>query len=229
MSATIRERPKVQRETLPPRPRVVLQNVSWDTYKRLSDEACNDSHVRMIYDRGRLEIVSPAPRHERYKTLLRRFAEDVLVALQIQFEEGGESRWLREAAERGLEADDSFFISFDKVEIVAGRPADRHDDPLPDLAIEVDTSDHAADRMRVYAALGIPEVWTYDGDKLRIFRLRDDATYEEIPASRFLPVTAEEVSEWIGHGEGISITDWINALQVWLREEFVPRQAGDQG
>ena len=37
-------------------------------------------------------------------------------------------------------------------------------DPPPDLALEVEGTRSALDRMGVYAGLGIPEVWRYDGD-----------------------------------------------------------------
>ena len=225
MSTAIAEQTKTRRQILAPRPRVVLHPVSWATYLQLSNEAMDHSHVRMIYDRGRLEIVSPLPPHERYKYVLGRFVDNVLVGLRIPFEAAGESRWLREAAARGLEADETFFINFEKMEIVGGRPAGRPDDPLPDLAIEVDISDHAADRMKVYAALGIPELWTYDGDQLRIFQLQANSTYEEIAASRFLPISSQEIAEWVEKVDGVNLLDWIESLQVWIREELVPRWA----
>jgi Uma2 family endonuclease len=224
MSTTIAEKPKTCRQKLEPRPRVVLHPVSWATYLQLSNETTDHSHVRMIYDQGRLEIVSPWPPHERYKYVLGRFVDNVLLGLRIPFEAAGQSRWIREAAARGLEADETYFISFEKMEIVGGRPAGRPDDPLPDLAIEVDTSDHAADRMKVYAALGIPELWTYDGDELRIFHLQANSTYEQAAASRFLPISSQDIEEWVEKADGVNLLDWIESLQVWIREELVLRR-----
>ena len=224
--ATIEEKTKGHGPLLAARPKVVLNKVSWATYVRLSDEAGDHSGVRMIYDRGRLEIVSPYPPHERYKYVLGRFVDNVLVGLRIPFEAAGESRWMSEAAKRGLEADETFFLSFEKVDIVGGRPAGQPGDPLPDLAIEVDISEQAADRMSVYAALGVPELWTYDGDRLRIFHLRDDQTFEEARASRFLPISAEEITLWIARAQDMNLLNWTEDLQLWVRNELVPRQAG---
>lgn len=228
MSTAIEERPKTQRTPLAPRPRTVLRNVSWDTYRRLSDEAGEASRVRMIYDRGRLEIVSPLPPHERTKTFLRRFVEDVAVGLRIPLESAGSARWTREAAERGLEPDECFFIAFEKLAIMDGRPANQPGDPVPDLAIEVDFSEHAADRASVYAALGIPELWLHDGDHLRIESLGDDGIYREVDASRFLPVTAVEVTAWVEKGSGINLVEWIGLLQAWVRDDLAPRNAADR-
>ena len=46
--------------------RFVLHNVSWEAYGKFL-EAIGENHVRVTYDRGRLELMSPQPLHERYK------------------------------------------------------------------------------------------------------------------------------------------------------------------
>ena len=64
-------------------------------------------------------------------------------------------------------------------------------DPPPDLAIEIDITSSSVDREEIYAALGVPEIWRYDGDTLRIFLLRLDGTYELSETSTcfpFLPI-----------------------------------------
>jgi len=60
----------------------------------------------------------------------------------------------------------------------------------PDLAIEVDITRSKIDRPSIYAGLGVAEVWRFDAeqDRVVIERLRDDATYQPVPASGFLPV-----------------------------------------
>ena len=45
--------------------RVILRNVSWETYERLLADHEDSSAPRFAYDRGVLEIVSPSPEHER--------------------------------------------------------------------------------------------------------------------------------------------------------------------
>ena len=44
------------------------------------------------------------------------------------------------------------------------------DYPNPDLAIEVDISPPAVDRAGIYAALGVTEVWRFDGQDVVIER-----------------------------------------------------------
>ena len=224
MSTATIERARIEttREPLGPRPRVVLHGISWETYERLSDEACHQ-HVRMFYDRGRLELVSPMYAHERYKGFMSRFVDHVLLGLGMSFEAAGSTRWKRVAVQRGIEPDECFFISPAKLAIMGGRNVHRPDDPMPDLAIEVDYSAHSADRATIYAALGIPELWTYD-DRLRIGRLGADGLYEDVPRSQFLPVSADEVDAWIAKSDEMMMSDWIDELREWVRAELVPRR-----
>jgi len=223
MSTATIERARVQtaRAPLGPRPRVVLHGISWETYERLFDELGNQ-HVRMFYDRGRLELVSPLLAHERYKGFISRFVDHALIGLRMPFEAAGSTRWKRVAVQRGIEPDECFYISPAKLAVIGGRNVHQPDDPMPDLAIEVDCSEHAADRAAIYAALNIPELWTYD-NRLRIGRLGADGLYEDVPRSQFLPVSADEVDAWIAKSDGMLMSDWINELREWTRDVLVPR------
>lgn len=227
MSTATIERSQVEtsRKPLGPRPRVVLYGISWETYERLYDEI-GDQHVRMFYDRGRLELVSPLNLHERYKGYLSRFVDHVLLVLRMPYEAAGSTRWKRVAVRRGIEPDECFYISPEKLAIIGGRAVDRPDDPMPDVAIEVDCSEQAADRALIYAALAIPELWTYEGDRLQIGRLGTDGAYESIPRSQFLPVSVEEVEAWVAKSDGMIMSDWINELREWTNDVLVPRHEG---
>src|SRR3989440_11461264 len=61
-------------------------------------------------------------------------------------------------------------------------------DPPPDLAIEVDVTHSSLDRMGIYAALGVPEVWRLDGDVLTFHVLGEGGAHENAPASRSFPL-----------------------------------------
>ena len=202
---------------------IVLRRIPWDLYERLA-EALGDQHIRMAYDRGDLEMMSPSADHERFKKLLDTIVEEVLTGTDRPFETAGETRWSREAAERGIEADECYFLSPEKLAIVSGRAPNRDDDPLPDLAVEVDISPSQIDRPGIYASLGVPEVWRFDGDRLRIDRLREDGTYEQIDRSDWLPLTAAEVERWIERASGIDHLAWRRALRGWVEEAIAPRR-----
>lgn len=92
--------------------------------------------------------------------------------------------------------------------MVVGRDTiDLSVDPPPDVVLEVEVSRSSARKQRVYAALGVPEIWRSDGERVSMYRL-DGTEYAEIPSSlAFPPLTA----------------DTLAALLVQLRTK--PRQA----
>ena len=46
-----------------------LQDVTWKEYEELVERRDEVSHVRLSFDGGRLEIMSPSAEHERYARL----------------------------------------------------------------------------------------------------------------------------------------------------------------
>ena len=63
-------------------------------------------------------------------------------------------------------------------------------DPPPDLAIEVDVTHSSLDRLGIYAALGVSEVWRLAGDSLSFHVPGLDGTYQNAVASRSFPLLA---------------------------------------
>ncbi len=55
---------------------------------------------------------------------------------------------------------------------------DFNNDIPPYLAIEIDITSSSLDRLTIYDALGIGEIWRFDGEKLFIYCL-EDGSYQE--------------------------------------------------
>ncbi|MBE9096906.1 hypothetical protein [Tychonema sp. LEGE 07203] len=68
MTATLIQTPKAG---------ILLKNISWQTYESLVNELAEQPGIRLTYDRGNLEIMSPSAPHEKYKKILGRFVESV--------------------------------------------------------------------------------------------------------------------------------------------------------
>ena len=116
--------------------RVLLDNISWQTYEALLKE--NAEHrVRMTYDQGSLEIMTLSHRHERRAKLLARLIETLTMGLQIPIHSGKSTTFKEEVKKKGLEPDECYWIQHEP----AMRGKDEFDpatDPPPDLAIEID-------------------------------------------------------------------------------------------
>jgi Uma2 family endonuclease len=136
-----------------------LTHASWDEYTRLLD-VFGDRPIRISYDRGRLEIMSPTWDHEKAKGAL---GSLILAALEengIDCFTGGSTTFRRQDLDRGLEPDECYWVQ-SYARMVAVKQLDLERNPPPDLALEIEWTATAIDRMALYASLGVPEVWRF--------------------------------------------------------------------
>jgi Uma2 family endonuclease len=90
------------------------------------------------------------------------------------------------------------------------------------LAIEVENTTSALNQLRIYAALGVPEVWRYDGETLTIHILQRNGRYAEQDQSQFFPKEAtDKMVEWVGKCDDFDETPWIKEFRRWVRENLV--------
>jgi len=163
---------------------ILLRGVSWETYQTLRNEEAND-HVRMTYDGGDLELMSPMKKHGKITTLLGLMIYEWTQLRRIEIESGGNMTCDREDLKKGLEPDLCYWIAHE--ELV--RDKDKIDflvDPPPDLALEIEVSRSAIPKLPIYQALRIPEVWRWRG-KVEVLVLDDAGAYVVRSDSAALP------------------------------------------
>jgi Uma2 family endonuclease len=213
--------PSAAIEAPPLEERVVLRNVSWETYERLVEEIDNPG-TRLTYDEGLLEIMSPLEYHDRCKKLLGSLIDVLTEELDMSRRSTGSTTWKRRKKRKGLEADESYYL-VSQPKVRGKKAVDLSVDPPPDLAIEVENTSSAVDKLGIYAALGVPEVWRFDGETLTIHGLQADGQYTEQDRSRFFPPEATvKMVEWIGKcDEGADEIPWIKEFRRWVRENLV--------
>lgn len=199
--------------------RVVLHNVGWNTYERLLADHENNSAPRFTYDRGELEIMSPSPEHEKIN---RRIAQLVLAMaeeLSIEAEDLGSTTFRREDLERGFEPDSCFYIQNE--EQIRGK--DRIDlavDPPPDLVIEIDITSPSFSKLPIYAQIGVPEVWRYDGERMTILVL-EGSDYVETSESIVLPpVTSNVLTDLVEKSKATGRTVWLEGAREWVQNNL---------
>ncbi len=209
--------------------RFVLRNVGWSGYEALL-QMIGDRHTRVTYDRGDVELMSPSRDHDLFAELIGDIIKTVTEELNIPCQSLRSTTWRRPVKERGLEADNCFYLkSLPRIRGKRG-DLDLSVDPPPDLAIEIEISRSALDRMGVYASLGVPEVWRFDGETLTIERLQDDGSYAVVERGIELSaISAEEIVLWVQNGEETGDhTEWRRNLREWVRAEVLPRRRGNR-
>jgi Uma2 family endonuclease len=169
--------------------RVIISNVSWETYESLLKDLENQSSPRLAYDQGVLEIMSPHLEHDSAKETLAYIATAAMEEMDMDFVASGSTTFKREALKRGFEPDASFYIR--NPERIRGKKRlDLEIDPPPDLLIEIDVTTDSMNKFPLYAALRVPEVWRYEGT-VEIWIL-DGARYVRQAASLAIPILDEQ-------------------------------------
>jgi Uma2 family endonuclease len=200
---------------------ILLHGISWDVYEGLlNDLEQSNQKMYLTYDRGVLEIMPPSPFHERYKTLLGRFIEVISLELEIPIYGLGSTTFKRRELKKGLEPDECYYVQHE-ARMGAKTEIDLAQDPPPDLAIEMDYTHHAINRESVYAALGVPEIWQFNGSRLRGLRRSDGGTYEPIEVSIAFPfLRLSDLERFLQPSEGKSQHTAVVEFRDWLRTSF---------
>lgn len=168
---------------VPPGQQLLLKNISWQMYENILLELGEGRAARINYYQGMLEIVTPLPEHEIGKVMIGDLVKALLEELDIDFWSLASTTFKNEAMAAGVEADDCFYIQNEAV-IRGKKRIDLTIDPPPDLAIEIDITSRT--RFNNYEALGVTELWRYDGQSLEI-NVLEDGKYVRSNTSRNFP------------------------------------------
>jgi Uma2 family endonuclease len=204
-----------------PEQRTLLQNVSWDTYERLLSDHLGASTPHFNFDQGVLEIMSPSSEHEEYKQALTLLVEILADELGMDIRSLGSTTFRRSDLERGFEADACFYVQ--SAGMIEGKAhIDPAVDPAPDLVIEIEISTPALNKLPIYAAFKVAEVWRWDGETLILLRLQDRQPegphYTESQASGVFPNTyAKDLSRLVEQSLSLRRTEWLRQVRRWVR------------
>ena len=195
---------------------VVLHNISWNSYKQITDSLQDETPAHFTFDRGKLEIKVLSLKHENLKKILAMLFERLSERLDIEIFAAGSTTFQREDLERGFEPDECYYVQ--NAGLMLGKDTvDLAFDPPPDLTIEVVVEHSSLNRMSIFAAIGIPEVWRYDGERLTIYLLQNNE-YQISETSSVLPkVTGDELSELIETGKNSTRKEFLSQIEEYTK------------
>jgi len=205
----------------PPEQIVQLSGISWQTYETLLAEI-GDRQIRLTYNRGNLEIMVPSPEHERFKTIMGRFVETLAEELDVRIEPLGSTTFKRPELS-GAEPDECFYIQ--NLSAVKGKKRiDLNQDPPPDLVVEIDITSRSENSLQVYADLGVPEVWIYNGSRLRINRLENGEYVEGEISLAFPSLPILEIVRFLEQAETMDYLELVKAFRNWVKSQIQENQ-----
>jgi Uma2 family endonuclease len=196
--------------------RIVLRDISWETYERLLADHTDSSSPRFTYDRGELEILAPSAEHEIANRTLALLVELVAEELSIEVTNVGSMTFKRQDQQTGFEPNSSFYIQNEE-RVRDKTHIDPATDPPPDLIIEIEVTRSAIPKLPIYARMGVPEIWRFDGERVTIHQLAG-SEYDDVPASTVLPPLSSDIlTRFMRDSRLQRRTVWIRQLREWAQ------------
>lgn len=206
-----------QHERLLDQQHIVLDDVSWSFYERVLDELDNRP-TRVTYSHGKIEIMAPLPEHELPKKAIGRLIEALAVELRIPMTAFGSTTFRRQDKGSGLEPDECYYLH-NAPRVRGMKRFDPMIHPAPDLAIEIDITSRSIPRQPIYAALGVPELWRFDGRSIQVLKLGADGQYVAIARSELFPfLPLEAFGQFVSRMLDEDQTAVVIEFQEWVRE-----------
>jgi Uma2 family endonuclease len=146
-----------------------LSPISWRTYESLLDDLGDKYNERIAYDGETLEIMSASYLHCLYSSNVNHFIFKLCCEADMNFRAFG--TFTLKQMKTGIEPDQCYYIQ-NEPKIRQKLLIDLNQDPPPDLAVEIDISTDSTKKLDIYASIGVPELWFFDGDELVIYQLK---------------------------------------------------------
>lgn len=207
--------------------RVVLDKISWQKFENILAELGAERTTRFAYYRGRMEMMNPYEEHERYRKLI----ESLLLVLadETYLKVVGFSSALLQQPEVqcAIEPNACFYISH-APQMLGKTNLDLSQDPLPDLVLDIAFTSSTFDKLPIYAALGIAEVWSYTSNnssptpehQLSIYQLQNQQYFASETSLAFSFLPAARVLEFIEQSDSLGLVQSLQLLRAWVQERI---------
>lgn len=197
---------------------MVFDAVSWREYE-LIGRAFQNRPIKITYDRGRLEIMTLSFKHERRKHLLCALLMALVEVLGSEVLGAGGMTFKRKEKKKGLEPDECFWIQHEAI-MRGKREFDITADPPPDLVLEVEVSRSVLDRLGIYAAFDIPEVWRCGGPGIRVCHLVN-GEYQETDRSFAFPfLNPTALRQFLDQHEDLGEVALTKTFREWVQSQI---------
>jgi Uma2 family endonuclease len=203
--------------TFDPEKRVTLKNLTWQGYQAILHALPEVRAARLTYDCGTLEITVSSETHEFSGRLIELFIRILVVEMGLRLKTMGSITLDREDLNRGAEPDNAYYIQNQPK--VAGRKVDFNQDPPPDLIVEVDITHTDIDKNQLYASMGVPEFWRFDGQVWHIFQLQNKIYLETSHSPIFSWVQKEDLYRFLAQAQVDEVEAEIS-FRRWVCEQF---------
>ncbi|MDZ7958185.1 MAG: Uma2 family endonuclease [Aulosira sp. DedQUE10] len=201
--------------------RIILNNIKWETFNTILQELGDKRAARLAYNEGNLEIMTPLGEHENTNRFIDDLIRILADELNLNLKKFGSLTLKRDDMQRGAEPDSCYYIQNEPL-VRGKRNINLNSDPPPDLVIEIDITSSSLDKRPIYATLGVPELWLYDGRSLQFFVLSEPILiYTPVQESpTFSVLTSDVIPQFIEQSLTDGETATLRSFGAWLRQKL---------
>ena len=209
----------------PAEQRVLLKNISWQLFESLLQEMGEHRSTRLAYHKGKLELMTPLWEHENRNRVIDRLISTLIEELNLEYSPGGSFTLKRPERAAGKEPDSCYYIQ-NEAWVRGKKEVDLTQVPPPDLAVEIDITSSSLNQLSIYADLGVPEVWRYNGSRVQIYQLQN-GEYVECDFSPAFPLLrATKVEEFLEQCQKNGVTQAVRQFRQWVRNQLQNSESG---
>jgi Uma2 family endonuclease len=196
--------------------RITFRNLDWHAFKQIQSLLTERTRARFTYDNGVLEITMPLEGHERSARLIELFVRVLVVELGMKIKTMGSTTLDREDLLKSAEPDNGYYIQ--NYALVANREINLNVDPAPDLVVEVDITNTDLNKNSLYASIGVPEFWRFNGREWKILQLTDGVYVECDRSPTFPLIEKNDLYQFLER----ALLDEVSAeidFRQWVRQQ----------
>lgn len=197
--------------------RTTFWDLDWQSFKQIQHLLTERTRARFTYDNGILEITMPLEEHERYTRLIERFILILVVELGMKVKTMGSTTLDREDLLKSAEPGNGYYIQ--NYALVADHKINLDVDPAPDLVVEVDITNTDINKNRLYASMGVPEFWRFNGREWKILCLTDGEYVDRDHSPTFPLIKKTDLYQFLEAALLDEVSAEINFRQ-WVRQQI---------
>src|SRR5947207_660723 len=196
----------------------IYYGVSWNAYLELLEELGDDRSVRLTFNRGALEIISPKRLHEQITRLIDMVVTLLAFELGLNVDNCGAMTLRVASAQRGGEPDSCFYIA-NEARVRGVEEINLQVHPPPDIVLEVDITSPSLDKFGLYFAARVPEVWRYDGAQMSFHALTGEQYEIALHSLCFPHLTAAMLERYLTIGREQGSTAMLQTVKNEVTSE----------
>ena len=204
-------------ERLPPASVLTLHEVTWQDYEELLEKVGEAKGLRISFNEGVMQIMTLSIKHEGITAFVQDLVRIISLRRRCKILFFGSATMRLAKKEKGSEPDVCFYLQSVPLLKNAAQP-DFAVDPPPDVVVEIDIHHQSLDKFPIYAALGVPELWRYDGKRCTLHGLENGA-YVVLETSTAMPMlTGEVLTGFLNRLQTEDQYDTLLAFEEWLNQ-----------